>query len=49
VREVEAKIDTPMESARQTTAPPICSTGLIILKSRNPAHSSDESSDEQAA
>jgi hypothetical protein len=47
--EIEVKIDTPMESARQTTAPSICSTDLPIPKSRNPAHSSDESSDEQTA
>jgi hypothetical protein len=47
--EIEVKIDTPMESARQTTAPPTCLTGIPIPKSRNPAHSSDESSDEQTA
>jgi hypothetical protein len=49
VVEVEVKVNTPMESARQITVPPTCSTGILIQKLRNPAHSSGESSDEQAA
>jgi hypothetical protein len=47
--EVEVKVNTPMEGARQTIAPRTCLTGILIPKLRNPAHSSGESSDEQAA
>jgi hypothetical protein len=49
VVEVEVTVNTPIESACQTTAPPTSLTGNIIPKSRDPAHSSGESSDEQAA
>jgi hypothetical protein len=49
VTETERRFYVPMENPHQTRVYPMCSTGIRIPKSRNPAHSSGESSDEQTA